>query len=418
MNRNYRIETRLESLNCKLDKLKAKLEKLNAPQLFEGRATNPRNGNREYVPRSQITSLDEQREHMFREKHVLEIVHKIETNTDYARYNTTLTNLMDTLYPLYKGLQITPFGSFSYGLLLPGTSDLDIGIHFSFEELEYTKWNQRDILKMMYRHFPNDGYSKLAGIFQARVPVIKLKDLRTNVYLDISVSDKYAFWKTRLMNIVQNFDPRVREVILLVRKWAQTRKNILAPNNQMNPFGWTLLVIAFLMELESPIIPKELMQFSIFQSAREYGYNFEMSRNSKRIRGIDYPANRLNLGRQSSNRVGSLEDSNNYIRNLCNNSTSIECKMTTNELLFNFFQKYRYFNFERQMVSLFHGGFTHKNIINIMERHKTNMVILDPFCESDNVGRNVNIIDVFNFHNEMKRSMQLMEENNIKKLFE
>merc|ERR1711862_1091594 len=50
-------------------------------------------------------------------------------------------------------------------------------------------------------------------------------------------------------------EPRARELILLVKRWAKDRGICHAAKGHLSPYSWTLLCIFFLQVREEPMLP-------------------------------------------------------------------------------------------------------------------------------------------------------------------
>jgi len=89
--------------------------------------------------------------------------------------------------------------------------------------------------------------------------------------LNFSVNTVTPFYSIALLTECGKFDPRAKELILLVRRWAKDRGISHAAKGHLSPYLWTILVVFFLQVHEvdcGPLLPA-LADFKIFSTLLE-----------------------------------------------------------------------------------------------------------------------------------------------------
>merc|ERR1712228_896961 len=64
--------------------------------------------------------------------------------------------------------------------------------------------------------------------------------------IDFSVNTTTPLYNAALLTECGQIEPRAKELILLVRRWAKDRGVSHAAKGHLSPYAWTLLVIYFL----------------------------------------------------------------------------------------------------------------------------------------------------------------------------
>lgn len=99
------------------------------------------------------------------------------------------------------------------------------------------------------------GMRDVKILLRARVPIVKIKDPLTNIRCDIGFDNKLAYHNTRLLQTYAEIDPRVRQMVLLVKYWAK-RRGINEPYvGTLSSYCYVLMIIHFLQTVEPPILP-------------------------------------------------------------------------------------------------------------------------------------------------------------------
>ena len=169
----------------------------------------------------------------------------------------------------YLDLQLVMFGS-AANTLGSSSSDIDISVFFDIREM-YLQDDEATRL----RTFVNESLTEelLANcreyilsntaeflvielILDARVPILKMKHVTSNVAIDICIGNSNALLNTKLLKEYAQYDARVRPLIMAIKRWASLRGINSPTNATLTSYAWTLLVIHFLQcGCVPPVLP-------------------------------------------------------------------------------------------------------------------------------------------------------------------
>ncbi|XP_077996760.1 poly(A) RNA polymerase, mitochondrial-like [Glandiceps talaboti] len=93
-------------------------------------------------------------------------------------------------------------------------------------------------------------------ILEARCPIVKFYHQATGLQCDLSSNNRIATKSTELLYLYGNHDPRVRPLVYTLRHWARINGiTSSSPGPWITNFGFTLLVIYFLQTRDNPVVP-------------------------------------------------------------------------------------------------------------------------------------------------------------------
>ncbi|KAJ2833651.1 hypothetical protein FBU31_001878 [Coemansia sp. 'formosensis'] len=143
------------------------------------------------------------------------------------------------------------FGSRNYGLC-SDQSDVDITVSVSpargsrAQETDASNRNFfRDLASILRR---SAGFTRIIDVSHAHVPIIKFVFVtpgKRRLEGDISLNGSKGLAKSRLIATYLGLDPRVRQVLAVVKLWAIRRE--LTNHNTLNSFGLMMMAITFLI---------------------------------------------------------------------------------------------------------------------------------------------------------------------------
>ncbi|KAJ2870806.1 hypothetical protein GGH93_005303 [Coemansia aciculifera] len=143
------------------------------------------------------------------------------------------------------------FGSRNYGLC-SNQSDVDITVSVSSprgsgaQETDASNRNFfRDLAAILRK---STGFTRVINVSHARVPIIKFVFVTPGKYRlegDISLNGSKGLAKSRLIATYLGLDPRVRQVLSVLKLWAIRRD--ITNHNTLNSFGLMMMAIAFLI---------------------------------------------------------------------------------------------------------------------------------------------------------------------------
>jgi len=92
-------------------------------------------------------------------------------------------------------------------------------------------------------------------VLTARTPIVKFEDPTRKIKADLSYGNHLGVLKADLIRFFCSVDPRVRDLILVVKHWAKKRNINDSTSYTLNSFVYTLLVIHFLQQRQPSIVP-------------------------------------------------------------------------------------------------------------------------------------------------------------------
>ncbi|GMH35557.1 hypothetical protein BSKO_03425 [Bryopsis sp. KO-2023] len=102
-------------------------------------------------------------------------------------------------------------------------------------------------------HFRSSKHTHL--IRQAKVPVSKFVEMSTGIHCDLSIGNSSGVFKSQLLAEVLKMDSRVRELVVIVKKWARANNMNDPTCGSFNSYCLTLLVISFSQTRQPPLLP-------------------------------------------------------------------------------------------------------------------------------------------------------------------
>ena len=96
--------------------------------------------------------------------------------------------------------------------------------------------------------FPTAKFTLREFVSSARVPVLKLKHVASGIDIDLieKESNRLGVLNTQFIRDYANVDPRVRPLMLAVKRWAGARCVSDSRNGTLSTYCWMLMVIFFL----------------------------------------------------------------------------------------------------------------------------------------------------------------------------
>jgi len=172
-------------------------------------------------------------------------------------------------------INLLPFGS-SANTVGTLTSDLDIVLDITINlytcDGKVTKFNQLETERLSsfakkYLHFvldilnldeestmfaATDGgsgpFTLREFVSSARVPVLKLQHRATGIDIDLieGSTNRMGLLNTQLLRDYASADPRVRPLMLAVKRWAAARCVSVSSNGTLSTYCWMMMVVFFL----------------------------------------------------------------------------------------------------------------------------------------------------------------------------
>jgi len=178
---------------------------------------------------------------------VNEMLHKqLEHNKRDKSREKLFVFLKQILEYRFPGSKLDKFGSSVTGLsLAQGDIDLCLQIPGTVPHKVFNK-----IGKLLRAH----DFIEIIVIPHAKVPIVKCRDAKTGIPLDISVNNTLALQNTQLLKTYSLQDSRVSQAILAIKSWAMRRDVSDAPSGTLSSYSWSILGIQSMQMASPPLV--------------------------------------------------------------------------------------------------------------------------------------------------------------------
>ncbi|CAK7325742.1 unnamed protein product [Dovyalis caffra] len=201
-----------------------------------------------------------------------------------------------------RGATVEPFGSFVSNLFTRW-GDLDISIvlsngsHISSAGKKRKKNLLEDVLKALRQ---KGEWHRLQFIPNARVPILKFENAR--ISCDVSIDNIQGLMKSKFLFWINEIDRRFRDMVLLVKEWANAHNINNPKNGSLNSYSLSLLVIFHFQTCVPAILPplKEIYPRNVVDDLT--GVRADAERNIGEICAA-------NISRYRSNKFGAVNQS-------------------------------------------------------------------------------------------------------------
>eukprot|EP00941_MAST-03F_sp_MAST-3F-sp1_P002294 g2294.t1 len=254
----------------------------------------------------------------------------------------------------------------------------------------------------------------------ARVPILKVKLVKKEesekeknspiltligddgMDCDICVDNQLALHNTRLLQMYADFDPRVRPVIYLVKRWAKRRGINDASNCTLSSYCWVLLTLFYLQTEEAGVLPS-LQDPLLLEKERSFeeGHDVTFCTDADKAKAFMEESVEKKKSEKSSSK----------------NKVKVVTHKSVAGLLHGFFRYYAYtFNYEMQVVSVRLGkSLLYRKKVYAEEslsgRHIPGwrLSVEDPFERCHDLGSVVRCREaIFHIQAEFRRATELM----------
>ncbi|WZN64890.1 UTP:RNA uridylyltransferase [Chloropicon roscoffensis] len=238
---------------------------------------------------------------------------------------------------------------------------------------------QQQVVKQMAGLLRRSRMSKVFAIPKARVPIVKFIEPETSIECDICVNNLLAVENTSLLRLYSEIDPRLKELVILIKHWSKCRGVNGAFKGTLSSYAYVIMVIHLLQTVQPAILPC-LQDDSLYRPTVDKvvdGWECRYSDEASKFEGF-----------------GSLN------------------KMTTAELLYQFFYYWGYrHNYKSSVVSMRVGDWLSKEEKGWTTRKQGDnhlICIEDPFQVSNDLGRVVGRKTIFYLRDEFKRAADIL----------
>lgn len=224
------------------------------------------------------------------------------------------------------------------------------------------------------------------------------------IQCDINFSNYVAIHNTALLRCYNKCDPRVRQMVLVVKTWAKVRKINSPYHGTLSSYGYVLMVLHYLMNVaQPPVIP-----------------NLQHMAQRRRATKVPPPPPKMCEGMD----VSFFDDERDIIRQAKAGRVTMNREMLGSLLrgFFRYYSDYRGFYWTKNVISIrVHGGAMTKeqkgwtsakwdgNEKSIRQRYL--LAIEDPFETHHNIARTVGHSGIVAIRDEFRRALDIL--NNV-----
>jgi DNA polymerase sigma len=237
---------------------------------------------------------------------------------------------------------------------------------------------QQYVVKTMAKLLRRNRMAKVMPIPKARVPIVKFTEPQTGIECDICVNNLLAVENTVMLRKYSEIDPRLKELVILVKHWSKRRGVNGAFRGTLSSYAYVIMCIHLLQTVQPAILP--CLQSSHYQ-----------------------PTINKVVDSWECKYCGDLSHFRNF--GALNKSTSAE-------LLYQFFYYWAYqHNYKASVISMRVGDWFSKEDKGWTTRKAGDnhlICIEDPFQLSNDLGRVVSRRTIFFLRDEFKRAADIM----------
>lgn len=299
----------------------------------------------------------------------------------------------------FKDSALRMFGSSANNLGICKNHDIDLSLEIdisnndsenenSSSDTESSNSNEDDqaqvrvtqqyVVKTMAKLLRRNRMTKVMPIPKARVPIVKFTEPQTGIECDICVNNLLAVENTVMLRKYSEIDPRLKELVILVKHWSKCRGVNGAFRGTLSSYAYVIMCIHLLQTVQPAILP--CLQSSHYQ-----------------------PTINKVVDSWECKYCGDLSQFRNF--GALNKSTSAE-------LLYQFFYYWAYqHNYKASVISMRVGDWFSKEDKGWTSRKAGDnhlICIEDPFQLSNDLGRVVSRKTIFFLRDEFKRAADIM----------
>ncbi|MGA0331801.1 MAG: hypothetical protein ACO3MI_05495 [Candidatus Poseidoniaceae archaeon] len=145
-----------------------------------------------------------------------------------------------------KNAVVEAFGSTVTNLSI-GTGDLDLCLSFKGKQ-------PAKVLQKLSGLLHEEGMENIQSIPKARIPIVKFKDPRSGLDVDISLDNRLAIHNSEMLKSYAQ-EERLQRLVQMVKYWASRRGINNAFEGTLSSYAWTLLSIQHAQLVQPPLAP-------------------------------------------------------------------------------------------------------------------------------------------------------------------
>ncbi|XP_054630538.1 poly(A) RNA polymerase GLD2 [Dunckerocampus dactyliophorus] len=111
------------------------------------------------------------------------------------------------------------------------------------------------VLSALKRMMKSLSYVEQPQLIRAKVPILRFREKGSNLEFDLNVNNTVGIRNTFLLRSYAYADPRIRPLILVIKKWARHHQINDASRGTLSSYTLVLMVLHYLQTLKEPVLP-------------------------------------------------------------------------------------------------------------------------------------------------------------------
>ncbi|XP_024131895.1 poly(A) RNA polymerase GLD2 [Oryzias melastigma] len=169
---------------------------------------------------------------------------------DLERKEIFRAQLQEDIQSIFSAARLYLTGSSMNGLGCR-SSDADLCLVINGDK----KHEPLSVLSRLRKLFRTLSYVEGTSLIRAKVPILKFKEKGSDLEFDLNINNTVGIRNTFLLRSYAQADPRVRPMILVVKKWACHQQINDASKGTLSSYTLVLMVLHYLQTLRDPVLP-------------------------------------------------------------------------------------------------------------------------------------------------------------------
>jgi len=345
----------------------------------------------EYQDQTEISEYQNEEMNKAIEKMVHNLLPSSKDLERLKKFEQKLLKIVSDEWPMDK-LEVHLFGSSVNGLW-SNQSDVDLCIFAPYKNAKCS--NMRNIARLLRKKSLN--MENVVPIINTRIPICKFTDTEFKLHCDISCNNRLPIYNSELIRCYMDLDDRVRDIIMIIKKWAQLRDINNSKERTFSSFTYVLLSISFFQNINPPVLPN--LQSSDYFDSRMNNKDLKMYTETVEVSKSLLHRHDKGFFLQTVKYYNNIEEISRYFKSKNN--------MTRSELLIRLFKFYGLeYDYKNNYSSIQNGGF--KTYSNNNAFTPTIFAVQDPFIAERVVNSNSGDEEKIRIINEFKRAYYIL----------
>ena len=186
------------------------------------------------------------------------LCHELEpTRAELAKKDACYNKVKSILAQHFTHFTLHIFGSGASNLCIRDNNDLDMCIEVRYtSRMKRDLDHEREVVERMGKLLEAAGMEEMLVLPHARVPIVKFTDPDSKTKCDICVNNLLAVYNTQLLRTYSLIDPRLRQLVFVVKHWAKRRQINEAYRGTLSSYAYVIMCIHVFQTQDPPILPR------------------------------------------------------------------------------------------------------------------------------------------------------------------